>query len=162
MGVVVESTSHGYGLVDGGMAAGSRVHLATPAALPPSNGLQSTDAHSAARGLAPVGRLGGCPAGDLSPKAARAVRAVGRQRAPLVRQPTAQRLSVQTLRARTTGARFRAKRLVERTPAALQGLRPEAAPVLAVTSRRAVVPCLGPQSQTLEQTVPTCRQPPPA
>jgi hypothetical protein len=57
---------------------------------------------------------------------------------------------------RNTGARFSAKRLVELTPADLQGMLPEAEPVLAVTRSLAVVHCRGQQSTTLEKTVSTC------
>jgi transposase len=39
-GVVVESTSHWYWLVDGLMEAGDRVHLANPAAMQPYSGLK--------------------------------------------------------------------------------------------------------------------------
>jgi transposase len=50
--VVVESTDHGSGRVDGWMEAGDRVHLAHPAALQQESGLQSTDDQSDARWLA--------------------------------------------------------------------------------------------------------------
>src|SRR5215813_3234740 len=53
-GVVVESTSNWYWLVDGLMEAGYRVHLANPAALQPYHGLKYTDDRSDARWLAPV------------------------------------------------------------------------------------------------------------
>jgi len=48
-GVVVESTYHWYGLVDGLMAAGYRVHLANPAAMQPYSGLKPSAEHSEAR-----------------------------------------------------------------------------------------------------------------
>jgi transposase len=64
--------------------------------------------------------------------------------------------------ARNTGARLRTKRRIELTPSALQGRRPEAAPILAVTSRRAVGPCLRPQIKTLEKTVHQPLKPTPA
>ena len=73
-GVVVESTSHWYWLVDGLMEADYRVPLAHPAAMPPYNGLKYTDDHADARWLAHVLRLGVVPEGDSYPKAARAVR----------------------------------------------------------------------------------------
>jgi transposase len=162
MGVVVESTYHWYWLVDGLLEAGYRVHLANPAAIQQYNGLKYTNDHSDARWLAHLLRLGVFPAGDIDPKAERAVRDLWRQRAHWVRQHTAQVLSVPNLMARNTGARFRAKRLVDLTPADLQGRLPEAAPVLAVTSRLAVVHGLGQQIKTLEKTVNTCLKPPPA
>jgi transposase len=162
MGVVVESTYNWYWLVDGLMEAGYRVHLANPAAMQQYNGLKYTDDHSDARWLAQVLRLGVLPEGYIYPKAERAVRDLLRKRAHLVRQHTAQILSVHNLMARNTGARFSAKRLVEFTPADLQGMLPEAAHVLAVTSSLAVVHCLGQQITTLEKTVNTCLKPTPA
>ena len=103
-----------------------------------------------------------CPAGDIDPKAARAVRDFWRTRAPGVRQPTAPLRRVPNLRARRTGARFRAQRLVALTLAARQGMRPEAAHVLAVTSRLAVGPGLEQQSNTRDTTVHPGLQPTPA
>jgi transposase len=107
-------------------------------------------------------RLGVVPAGDIYPKAARAVRDVLRKRAHMVRQHTAQILSVHNLMARNTGARLRTKRSIELTPSALQGLLSEAAPLLAVTSSLAVVPCLRPQIKTLAKTVTQHQKPTPA
>jgi transposase len=48
-GVVVESTSNWYWLVDGFMVADYRVHLANPAAMQPYTGLKPTDDRSDAR-----------------------------------------------------------------------------------------------------------------
>jgi transposase len=138
------------------------VPLANPAALQQYTGLQYTNDHSDARWLAHVLRLGVFPAGAIDPKAERAVRDLWRQRAHWVRQHTAEVLSVPNLMARNPGARFRAKRLVDRTPADLQGRLPEAAPVLAVTRRLAVVHGLGHQSKTREKTVNPGLTPPPA
>jgi transposase len=84
-GVVVESTYHWYWLVDGLMDAGYRGQLANPAAMQQYSGLKYTDDHADARWLAHVVRLGVLPEGYISPKAQRAVRAVLRKRAPLVR-----------------------------------------------------------------------------
>jgi transposase len=152
-GVVVESTYNWYWLVDGLMEAGYRVHLANPAAMQPYSGLKYTNDHSDARWLAHLLRLGVLPEGYIYPKAERAVRDVLRKRAHLVRQHTANVLSVQNLMVRNTGARFGAKRIDEFTPAERAGILPEAEQVLAVTSRLAVMHCLGQQIKTLEKTV---------
>jgi transposase len=85
MGVLVESTYNRDRIVDGLMEAGYRGHLANPAALQQYSGLKYTDDHADARWLAHVVRLGVLPEGYISPKAQRAVRAVLRKRAPLVR-----------------------------------------------------------------------------
>ncbi len=161
-GVVVESTYHWYWLVDGLMEAGYRVHLANPAAMQPYSGLKYTNDHSDARWLAHLLRLGVLPEGYIYPKAERAVRDVLRKRAHLVRQHTANVLSVQNLMVRNTGARFGAKRIDEFTPAELAGILPEAEQVLAVTSSLAVMHCLGQQIKTREKTVQKHLKHPPA
>jgi transposase len=152
-GVVVESTYNWYGLVDGLMEAGYHVHLANPAAMQQYEGLKYTDDRSDARWLAHVLRLGVLPAGYIYPKAERAVRDVLRKRAHLVRQHTANVLSVQNILARNTGARFSLKRMHEFTKPALEALLPEADQVLAVTSSLAVLDCLSHQSKALEPSV---------
>jgi transposase len=152
-GVVVESTYNWYWLVDGLMEAGYRVHLANPAAMQQYNGLKYTDDRSDARWLAHVLRLGILPEGYIYPKAERAVRDVLRKRAHLVRQHTANVLSVQNIMARNTGARFSGKRIQELTQQELTTLLAGETQVLAVTSSLVVLDCLGHQIKTLEKTV---------
>jgi transposase len=152
-GVVVESTYNWYWLVDGLMEAGYRVHLANPAAIQQYNGLKYTDDHSDARWLAHLLRLGVLPTGYIYPKAERAVRDLLRKRAHLVRQHTANVLSVQNIMVRNTGVRCSVKRLRELTKQELEGLLPEVDQVLAVTSSLAVLDCLSHQIKILEQTV---------
>src|SRR5712691_107234 len=129
-GLVVESTYNWYWLVDGLMEADYRVHLANPAAMQQYSGLKYTDDHSDARWLAQVLRLGVLPEGYIYPKAERAVRDVLRKRAHLVRQHTAQVLSVQNLMGRNTGVRFWAKRMDACTPSELASMLPHAEHVL--------------------------------
>jgi transposase len=152
-GVVVESTYNWYWLVDGLMEAGYRVHLANPAAMQQYNGLKYTDDHSDARWLAHLLRLGVLPEGYIYPRTERAVRDLLRKRAHLVRQHTANVLSVQNIMVRNTGARHSIKQLRELTKHELEGLLPEADQVLAVTSSLAVLDCLSQQIKTLEQTI---------
>src|SRR5919205_598689 len=114
-GLVVESTYNWYWLVDGLMDAGYGVHLANPAAIQQYSGLKYTDDHSDARWLAHLLRLGVLPEGYIYPKAERAVRDLLRKRTHLVRQHTANILSVQNILARNTGARFSGKRIQELT-----------------------------------------------
>jgi transposase len=154
-GVVVESTYNWYWLVDGLMEAGYRVHLANPAAIQQYNGLKYTDDHSDARWLAHLLRLGVLPEGYIYPKAERAVRDLLRKRAHLVRQHTANVLSVQNIMARNTGARFSVKRIHELMKQALQSMLAEEPQVLAVTSSLVVLDCLRQQIKTLEKTVHT-------
>jgi len=152
-GVVVESTYNWYWLVDGLMEAGYRVHLANPAAMQQYNGLKYTDDYSDAHWLAHVLRLGVLPAGYIYPKAERAVRDVLRKRSHLVRQQTANVLSLQNIIVRNTGIRLSAKRIHALTLEEVERLLPEPDQVLAVTSSLAIVHCLGQQIKTLEQAV---------
>ena len=126
------------------------------------SGLKYTDDHSDARWLAHVLRLGVLPEGYISPKAERAVRDLLRKRAHLVRQHTANLLSVQTIMARNTGARLGVKRIHELTQEDLEGVLPGRPQLLAVTSSLAVLDCLGHQIHTLEKTVSQCLKSTPA
>jgi len=152
-GIVVESTYNWYWLVDGLMEAGYRVHLANPTAIQQYSGLKYTDDHSDARWLAHLLRLGVLPEGDIYPKAERAVRDVLRKRAHLVRQQTANVLSLQNIIVRHTGVRLSAKRIHALTVEELERLLPVPEHVLAVTSSLVVVHCLAQQITTLEKTV---------
>jgi hypothetical protein len=138
--------------IDGGGLSGPdyRVHLANPAAIQQYSGLKYTDDHSDARWLAHWLRLGVLPEGYIYPKAERAVRDLLRKRAHLVRQHTANVLSVQNILVRNTGARFSVKRLQELTKQELKSLLAEEPQVLAVTSSLAVLDCLRHQIKTLE------------
>jgi transposase len=152
-GLVVESTYNWYWLVDGLLEAGYQVHLANPAAIQQYSGLKYSDDHSDARWLAHLLRLGVLPKGYIYPKAERAVRDLLRKRAHLVRQHTANVLSVQNIMVRNTGMRLSVKRIRELTKQELEGLLSEVDQVLAVTSSLAVLDCLSQQIKTLEQTV---------
>ena len=154
----MESTSNWYWLVDGLMEADYRVHLAHPAAMPQYSGLKSTDDSSDAHWLAHVLRLGVLPEGYLYPKAERDVL---RKRAHVVRQQTATVLSLHNISVRNTGVRLSTKRMHELTLEDLECLLPEPDPILAVTSRLAVLHCLGQHSNTLEQLVHTRLKPTP-
>ena len=150
-GLVVESTYNWYWLVDGLMEADYRVHLATPAAIQPYNGLKYSDDHSDARWLGHLLRLGVLPEGHIYPKADRAVRDLLRKRAHFVRQHTANVLSVQNIMVRNTGSRCSVKRIRELTAKELKHLLPEAYQVLAITSSLAILDCLSQQIKTLEK-----------
>jgi len=154
-GVVVESTYNWYWLVDGLMEAGYRVHLVNPAAMQQYDGLKYTDDHSDARWLAHLLRLGVLPEGYIYPKAERAVRDLLRKRTHLVRQHTANVLSVQNILVRNTGVRRSIKQIRELPKRELERLLPEADQILAVTSSLAVLDCLRRQIKALEQAVQT-------
>lgn len=84
-GLVVESTYNWYWLMDGLMAAGYRVHLASTAAIVQYAGLKYSDDDVDACWLAKLLRLGLLPEGPIYPKAERAVRDLLRKRSQLVR-----------------------------------------------------------------------------
>lgn len=152
-GLAVESTYNWYWLVDGLMAAGYPVHLANTAAIQQYAGLKYTDDRSDARWLAHLLRLGLLPEGYIYPKAERAVRDLLRKRSQLVRQRTANLLSIQNLIARHTGARVSANRIKHLTVDEVARLLPPAEPALAVQANLAVMGCLAGEIAILERVI---------
>jgi transposase len=110
-GIVVESTYNWYWLVDGLIDKGHQIHLANTAAIQPYEGLKHTDDKSDARWLAHILRLGVLPEGYIYPKEERAVRDLLRKRGQLVRQRTANLLSIQNLMTRHTGSSMNSNRI---------------------------------------------------
>lgn len=102
-GIVVESTYNGYWLVDGLMDQGYPVHLANTLAIQQYNGIKHTNDETDARFLAHLLRLNILPTGFIYPKAMRYVRDTLRRRLLMVKQSTAQFLSLQSLISRHTG-----------------------------------------------------------
>lgn len=99
--VAVESTYNWYWLVDGLSEAGFEVRLVNTAAVKQYDGLKHGGDASDARHLAVLLRLGILPVGYICPKELRAVRDLMRKRSQLVRQRTAQILSIQNQVARS-------------------------------------------------------------
>jgi transposase len=115
-GLAVESTFNWYWLVDGLMDAGFQVHLVNTFAAQQYAGLKYSDDRSDARWLAHLLRLGVLPEGYICPREDRAVRDLLRQRCRLVRQRTANRLSLQNLFVRHTGQLIKGNALKKLTP----------------------------------------------
>jgi transposase len=134
-GLVVESTYNWYWLVDGLNEVGYVVHLANPAAMQQYAGLKYTNDQSDARWLAHLLRLGLLPTGYIYPKEERAVRDLLRKRSQLVRQKTANLLSIQNLLTRNTGKAMKGNQIKQLTPASISELvsLPEHALALQVT-----------------------------
>jgi len=105
-GIVVESTYNWYWLVDGLIDKGYPVHLANTLAIQQYNGIKYTNDATDARFLAHLLRLNILPTGYIYPKALRHVRDLLRRRLLLVKQRTAQLLSLQSMIARHTGCRL--------------------------------------------------------
>lgn len=113
-GIVIESTYNWYWLVDGLMEQGYPVHLANTLAIQQYNGIKYTNDASDARYLAHLLRLNILPTGYIYPKEARVVRDLLRRRLLMIKQRTAQALSLQSMIGRHTGQRlsgYQVKRL---------------------------------------------------
>jgi transposase len=110
-GVVVESTYNWYWLVDGLMEQGYPVHLANTLAIQQYNGIKYTNDATDARYLAHLLRLNILPTGYIYPKAMRHVRDLLRRRLLMVKQRTAQLLSLQSMIGRHTGQRLSCHRM---------------------------------------------------
>lgn len=152
-GLVVESTYNWYWLVDGLMEAGYRVHLANTTAIQQYSGLKYTDDHTDARWLAHMLRIGVLKEGYIYPKAERPVRDLLRKRSQLVRQKTANLLSIQNLVTRNTGTGLSGNRIKQLTLDEVTVLLPNAELALAVQSNLAVMQCLEEQIRQIERVV---------
>lgn len=106
VGIVVESTYNWYWLVDGLMDRGYPLHLANTVAIKQYSGIKYTNDATDARFLAHLLRLNILPTGYIYPKGMRQVRDLLRRRLLLVKQRTAQLLSLQSLVGRYTGLRL--------------------------------------------------------
>ena len=152
-GIVVESTYNWYWLVDGLMDQGHKVHLANTAAIQQYEGLKYTDDHSDARWLAHSLRLGVLPQGYIYPKEERAVRDLLRKRGQMVRQRTANLLSIQNLITRNTGSSINSNRIKTLDDEAVHALLPSPDLAMAVKANLAMIKCANEQISILEGTV---------
>jgi len=152
-GIVVESTYNWYWLVDGLMDQGHQIHLANTAAIQQYEGLKYTDDHSDARWLAHILRLGVLPEGYIYPKEERAVRDLLRKRGQMVRQRTANLLSLQNLITRNTGSSISSNRIKTLDSETVDALLPNQDLVLAVKANLAMIQCADGQIDILERTV---------
>ncbi len=152
-GVVVESTYNWYWLVDGLIDHGHKVHLANTGAIQQYSGLKYGDDESDARWLAKLLRLNILPEGYIYPKEQRPLRDLLRKRGNLVRQRTANLLSIKNLFTRNTGRRLGSNGIRRLTDADVDEMLPNADLALAVKSSVAVMQCLNTQIEMLEKVV---------
>jgi len=152
-GIVVESTYNWYWLVDGLMDQGHRIHLANTAAIQQYEGLKYTDDKSDARWLAHLLRLGVLPVGYIYPKQDRAVRDLLGKRGQMVRQRTANLLSIQNLFSRNTAGSMSANRIKALDSKEVDELVPDADLALAIKANLAMLQCADEQIDILEPTV---------
>jgi len=152
-GIAVESTYNWYWLVDGLMEQGYKMHLANTAAIQQYEGLKYTDDHSDARWLAHILRLGVLPEGYIYPRADRPVRDLLRKRSQVVRQRTANLLSIQNLMARNTGSSLSANQIKGLDVQQVDELLPNGDLALAVKANLSVMCSADEQTKILERTV---------
>jgi len=152
-GIVVESTYNWYWLVDGLMDKGHKLHLANTAAIQQYEGLKHTDDHSDANWLAHLLRLGVLPQGYIYPKSERAVRDLLRKRGQLVRQRTANLLSIQNLLTRNTGSSLNGNRVKTLDAKQVDQLLANPDLSLALKANLAMMQCADEQIDRLETTV---------
>lgn len=150
-GVVVESTFNWYWLVDGLQAAGHTVHLASTVAIPQYKGLKYADDMSDARWLARMLRLGVLPEAYIYPAESRPVRDLLRKRSFVVRQRTANILSIQNLFSRNTSRSISANGIDRLTPELTEEMGLPTDVVLAVNASLALVQCATAQIKALEK-----------
>ena len=152
-GVAVESTYNWYWLVDGLQDAGVTVHLVNTTAVKQYDGLKHSGDFSDARHLAHLLRLGILPVGHIYPRAQRAVRDLLRKRSQLVRQRTAQILSVQNLLARNLGARASSREVKSWQAESIDAMELLEEQKQALRATLAVMRCIDAQISALERSI---------
>ncbi len=152
-GVAVESTYNWYWLVDGLHDAGFVVHLVNTAAVKQYDGLKHSGDFSDARHLAHLLRLGILPTGYIYPREQRAVRDLLRKRSQLVRQRSAQILSISNLIARDLGTHAGGNEIKRWQSAHIDALPLLDEQIQALKANLAVMRCLDSQVDALERSI---------
>jgi transposase len=151
--IAVESTFNWYWLADGLMEAGYDVQLVNTTAVQQYEGLKHTDDRHDARHLAHLQRLGILPTGYIMPKEHRATRDLLRKRLFLVRQRTANILSLENLKQRNEGVRISVNDLRSMTVELLTRGENNAHRSMALRTTLEVIIALGEQIEKLEKEV---------
>ena len=152
-GIVVESTYNWYWLVDGLMGEGHKVHLANTSAIQQYQGLKYTDDQHDARWLTHLLRLGVLAQGHIYPKQDRPVRDLLRKRAQMVRQRTANLLSIENLFSRNSGGKMTANRVKQLDGQQIDKLVANVDLALAIKANLAMLRCADGQIEVLERAV---------
>jgi transposase len=135
------------------MEEGHRIHLANTAAIQQYEGLKYTDDQSDARWLAQLLRLGVLPQGYIYPKHQRAVRDLLRKRGQMVRQRTANLLSIENLFSRNTARSMSANRIKVLDSKQVDDLVANPDLALAIKANLSMLHCADEQIEILEKTV---------
>lgn len=151
--VAVESTYNWYWLVDGLRSAGFEVRLVNTAAVKQYDGLKHGDDFSDGKHLAQLLRLGILPQGYICPPELRALRDLMRKRAQLVRQRTANILSIHNLLARNLAKSVRGDDIKRLGEAEIDGLALLEDQKRAIKANAAVLRCLEEQILLLERAI---------
>ena len=152
-GVAVESTFNWYWLVDGLQDAGFVVHLVNTAAVKQYDGLKHSGDFQDARHLAHLLRLGILPTGYIYPREQRAVRDLLRKRSQLVRQRSAQILSMQNLVARNLGTHASGNDIKRWDNDDIDAMPLLDEQHLALKANLAVMDCMDEQVKALERSI---------
>ncbi|HVS00041.1 MAG TPA: transposase, partial [Thermoanaerobaculia bacterium] len=123
--IAVESTFNWYWLVDGLMDNDYRVELVNTSAIRKYEGLKYLDDRHDARWLAHLLQLGILPTGYIYPKQERALRDLLRRRTSLVRQRTANLLSLKNIFSRQMGRQFPINEITRLMPTTFRRYVPE-------------------------------------
>lgn len=152
-GVAVESTFNWYWLVDGLIEHKFPMLLVNTAATQQYEGLKHSDDQYDAWWLAHMMRLGILPTGHIYPREQRAVRDLLRKRANLVRQRTANVLSVQNLEQRNRGTKISSNEVKKLTAERIVELYANEDLALALKATIKVIETLTAQTKLLERAV---------
>jgi transposase len=152
-GVAVESTFNWYWLVDGLLKQKFPMMLVNTAAIQQYEGLKHSDDQYDSWWLAHMMRLGILPTGHIYPREERAVRDLLRKRASLVRQRTANILSVQNLEQRNRGTKISSNEVKHLTPKRIGELYDNEDLSLALTATVKVIEALTEQTRCVEKAV---------
>ena len=156
VGVAVESTFNWYWLVDGLMEHDYQVKLVNTSAVKQYEGLKYRDDRHDARWLAHLLQLGILPTGYIYPKEERPLRDLLRRRAFLVRQRTANLLSLKNLYTRQTGLQISTNDLTRLTAEQIEQRFVDPYLALSLTTTIKVASDLKAQITKIEKTV--CKQ----
>jgi len=153
VGIAVESTFNWYWLVDGLMEQDFRVHLVNTSAVRQYEGLKYRDDRHDARWLAHLLQLGVLPCGYIYPKEERPLRDLLRRRAFLVRQRTADLLSLKNLFSRQTGQQVSSSELKRLTAEEVEQRFADPYLALSFTSTLKIISDLKAQITKIEKAV---------
>lgn len=151
--VAVESTYNWYWLVDGLAANGFAVRLVNTAAVKQYDGLKHGGDQSDAKHLADLLRLGILPEGYICPKELRALRDLMRKRCQLVRQRTAQILSIQNQVARSLASSVSGNEIRRWTDSSIDALSLPDEHKHALRANLAVMHCIDERISALERVI---------